>query len=423
MTQDWDLPEDVRTLFHYFHTKAAALFLVGGAVRDFLLGIKPHDYDFTVDIPPDELVTLLQSSPFRLDLKGQRFGTIGVLLGGKSYEITSFRQEDDYSNHRHPEVIRFTPSIEEDLARRDFTVNAMAWSPATGLVDPYGGLEDLRSAKIRAVGEPRKRMSEDALRILRAVRFAAELDAEILPATAEAMEAYEDTIASLPGERIGDELLELFMAKRALELLALYPWVWPRSLEAVGKEVDVPLIQAGERLDPVGTVVQVFLSTPELHQTIGSVEVTPYETCTALSEIYRRSDLEDLRALRRLLDEQFSLNIIDEIMRAWAWPEDFRRSVLLTLLDYVLIHALSPMDISLAAVLYTPERYERITQLCLAREDALPEFSVEDICEFQCTIPHDQAELGWLAEDLMAEGYRGEGIRQRRARGLLERWC
>ena len=422
MSHAWNLPEDVQALFHYFHTKAAALFLVGGAVRDFLQGLEPVDYDFAVNVPPDDLVRLLQDSSYELYRQGERFGTIGVLIGGKNYEITSFRKEDRYLDHRHPDVIHFTPSLEEDLARRDFTINAMAWSPTTGLVDPYGGLADLRSLKIRAVGDPRERMAEDALRILRALRFAAVLEAEIMPETAKAMEAFESTIAALPGERIGEELLKLFLSKRALKTLARYPWAWTRSLEAVGSEAASLNLASYCELDPVVSVVYVMLSTPGLLQDFNVAELPRIAVLEGLASIYRRSDREDLRVLSGLLRDHLSLADVEGVMRAWAWPEDIRRSVLLTLVDYALASHVRSLDITLAAILFTPERFKRLVRLLSLSGEDEPTFSVLDVEKLRETLPLDQADLGWSADKLIAEGYRGEEIRHQRTKGLLRKW-
>lgn len=419
---DWDLPQDVQTLFNYFHTKAAALFLVGGAVRDLLRGVQPVDYDFTINQPIDELLNLLHESPFTIYRQGELFGTIGVILNRKSYEITSFRKEGLYLDHRHPESILFTPHIEEDLARRDFTINAMAWSPQTGLVDPFGGKNDLLNLKIRAVGDPRKRMAEDALRILRALRFAAAFEAEIMSETAHAMEAFEEKIVALSAERIGDELLKLFSTERALATFAHYPWAWHRSLEAVGREVSTPDYSYVGSLDPWSSVVLLVLSTPEMLMNIEDWKLAREDVFRVLALIYRRSDHEDLRALRKLLNNHIDLDSLDAVFRAWAWPEDFRRNVLLTLADYLVSKALQEMDAVFAAVLFTPERFERLCTLRKARGEDLPGFCGEDVRTLRRKIPLDQEALGWAAEELMARGYRGEAIRRKRAEGLLEKW-
>lgn len=418
----WDLPEDVQELFAYFHTKAAALFLVGGAVRDLLRGVPPGDYDFTVNVPPDTLLKLLQDSPYRIYRQGELFGTIGVILNHKSYEITSFRKEDLYLDNRHPEVILFTPSIEEDLARRDFTINAIAWSPMTGLIDPYGGQEDLLALKIRAVGDPRRRMAEDALRILRAIRFSASFEAEIEPETSQAMEEYEETIASLSCERIGEELLKLFKTEHALEIFDRYSWAWKRSIEATGKSVDLPIISSHEPLDPSISVVYMLLSTPGLLRSPEGVEVSRQDVLREVANIYRRSDREDLRVLRRLIDELCGISKAEEILLAWSWPEDFRREVLLSLVDYLLTASIRDMDIRLTAVLFSPERLERLQALRRAKGDDLPGFLVEEAGELRAKLPLDQADLGWSAEELMAQGYEGEAIREQRMKGLLLNW-
>ena len=197
-------PAEVQSLFAYFASYDVSLYLVGGAVRDWLRGVRPGDYDFTVGLDPQQLQSLLAASDFTLDLKGLEFGTIGVILNGQSYEISSHRREGGYEDLRHPNAVAFDVTLEEDLARRDFTINAMAWSPEAGLIDPFGGQKDLDRALIRAVGDPEKRMMEDALRGLRALRFAASLDFELEAKTREAVLNSKQGLLTLPAEQVGE---------------------------------------------------------------------------------------------------------------------------------------------------------------------------------------------------------------------------
>ena len=144
-------------------------YVVGGCVRDSLLGRRPGDWDVTTSALPEETKAVFSGAP--VIETGVRHGTVAVLVGGEPVEITTYRVDGPYSDGRRPDSVAFTRSLQEDLARRDFTVNAMAWSPGTGLVDPFGGVDDLRGKSIRCVGDPARRFQEDALRILRALRF------------------------------------------------------------------------------------------------------------------------------------------------------------------------------------------------------------------------------------------------------------
>ena len=148
--------------------------LVGGCVRDALLGREPHDYDAAVSAPPEEILAACRSK-FKCIPTGLAHGTVTVVHGGLPVEVTAFRKEGTYSDHRHPDRVAYTSRLEEDLARRDFTVNAMAWGQS-GLIDPFGGQKDLAAGVIRCVGEPDRRFQEDALRVLRGLRLAAQLD-------------------------------------------------------------------------------------------------------------------------------------------------------------------------------------------------------------------------------------------------------
>ena len=192
-------------------------YVVGGSVRDVLLGKEPHDYDLTTSALPEE--TAAAFADCRIIETGLRHGTVTVLWQGLSLEITTYRLDGNYSDGRRPDEVSFTPSLEEDLKRRDFTINAMAWNPRQGLVDLFGGQEDLRRRRIRCVGEARQRFWEDALRILRALRFAARFGFEIEYETAWAMHRQGALLAILSVERVLSELRGIVCEKGAGALL------------------------------------------------------------------------------------------------------------------------------------------------------------------------------------------------------------
>ena len=185
--------------------------MVGGSLRDLVLDRLPADWDLATDARPERLVELFPGAIYE-----NRFGTVAVRRDGETYEITTFRTDHDYSDFRRPERVEFGDTIEEDLARRDFTVNAMAWGARPGdsptFVDPYGGILDIRAGVLRAVGDPRARFDEDALRMIRAVRLAATLDFEVEPGTLAAMQGRAGLVAHLSGERIAAELDKLLAA-------------------------------------------------------------------------------------------------------------------------------------------------------------------------------------------------------------------
>ena len=190
--------------------------LVGGCVRDFLLGKEPHDYDAATSARPEEILAACAALP--CVPTGLRHGTVTVLSQGLAVEVTAFRREGTYSDGRHPDQVSFTDSLEEDLGRRDFTINAMAWDEG-GLVDRFGGQADLQAGLIRCVGEPERRFQEDALRILRGLRLAAQLDFAIHPDTARAIRTETPRLSLVARERIGGEFLRLLSGPGAGRVL------------------------------------------------------------------------------------------------------------------------------------------------------------------------------------------------------------
>ena len=195
-------------------------YAVGGCVRDCLRGVQPHDWDFASSAKPDEICAAF--SDCVLAEYGKKYGTIGVMLDRTPYEVTTYRLDGKYSDYRHPDGVVFSGSLRDDLARRDFTVNAMAYNGADGLVDPFDGQRDLSFGVIRAVGVPYERFAEDALRILRALRFASTLGYTIEPATSEAILKGRGMLSDISSERVRDELLKLICGDKADFVLRRY---------------------------------------------------------------------------------------------------------------------------------------------------------------------------------------------------------
>jgi tRNA nucleotidyltransferase (CCA-adding enzyme) len=215
------VPADVERVVARLVAAGHEAYVVGGCVRDALRGVDPHDWDIATSATPEEIQKV-----FRQSLYLNRFGTVIVRQGDHEIEVTTYRIEADYEDNRHPTSIAFTDSLHEDLSRRDFTMNAMAWRPGTPgmpgeLVDPFGGQRDLQTRVVRAVGEPRERFAEDALRMLRAVRFATRLEFTIDPRTAEAIRDCAGLAANLSGERIQQEITKILEAPRPSEAFRL----------------------------------------------------------------------------------------------------------------------------------------------------------------------------------------------------------
>ncbi len=217
----FSFPKNVLKLINALNAKGFEAYAVGGCVRDSLLSKTPNDWDLTTNALPEQIKDCF--SGYKVIDTGIRHGTVTVLAGGEPYEITTYRRDGEYSDHRRPDNVEFVSDLREDLERRDFTVNAMACHPDEGLIDLFEGQEDLQKGVIRCVGDPEKRFTEDALRILRAARFASTYDFSIESKTAEAALKLLPTLDSVSPERIFVELKKLLCGKGAERILLEYP--------------------------------------------------------------------------------------------------------------------------------------------------------------------------------------------------------
>lgn len=214
------MSENAKLIIDKLRDSGYGCYAVGGCVRDSLMGKEPHDWDFTTSAKPDDIERVF--ADYKTVTVGKRFGTVAVILDGHPYEITTYRIDGDYSDMRHPDEVQFSEQLSDDLARRDFTVNAMAYNDTDGLMDLYGGQEDLAYGVIRCVGEPTERFSEDALRILRALRFAATLGFSVEAKTSEAILRQRRLLSDIAAERIREELLKLLCGEKADFVLRCY---------------------------------------------------------------------------------------------------------------------------------------------------------------------------------------------------------
>ena len=208
------LPEKCSRIIHTLEENGFEAYAVGGCVRDSCLGRVPNDWDITTSASPQEVMGLFHHTVET----GVEHGTVTVLMGKEAYEVTTYRIDGAYEDARHPSGVTFTKELREDLRRRDFTVNAMAYNDRNGLVDLFGGEEDLRRKVIRCVGDPMERFGEDALRIMRAVRFGAQLGFSIDPDTEKAIRAYAPSLQRISAERIHAELEKLLLSDRPQDL-------------------------------------------------------------------------------------------------------------------------------------------------------------------------------------------------------------
>ena len=258
---NYTIPGEVKIILDKFTKSGYSVYIVGGAVRDVLMGKEVKDWDFTTDAKPEEILKVIPEGFY-----DNKFGTVGILVGDGIFEITTMRKEGKYEDFRHPTQIAWTNKIEEDLGRRDFTINAIAASviPAKAgiqLTDPFHGQDDIKDKIIRAVGDPQKRFREDALRLIRAIRFATELEFEIDGETFEAIKKNAQLLKQIAWERIRDELFKI--------LASANPYMGMVNLRKVGiLQIILPelercfgIIQEGPKHDRVYDIGEHSLLT------------------------------------------------------------------------------------------------------------------------------------------------------------------
>lgn len=212
------IPENAKRILDTMHMAGFEAYVVGGCVRDALIGREPGDWDITTNALPNEVKKLFR----RTVDTGIEHGTVTVLMGKEGYEVTTYRIDGKYEDSRHPSEVTFTRDLVEDMKRRDFTINAMAYNDEEGLIDRFGGMSDLKNGIVRCVGDPKERFDEDALRIMRAVRFAAQLGYRIDDRTKEAVKALSGTLEKISAERIQTELVKLLLSDHPEEIRTAY---------------------------------------------------------------------------------------------------------------------------------------------------------------------------------------------------------
>ena len=387
-------------------------YAVGGFVRDALKGDPCHDVDLTTAASPEEMRRVFAGE--KLIATGEKHGTLTLVKDGVPLEITTFRADMPYLDGRHPSGVRFSGDIREDLARRDFTINAMAYSPTRGLVDPFGGRRDLKARVLKCVGVPRERFTEDALRLLRALRFAARFSLKVDGPTAEAITACAPRIALVSRERIASEMDGLLSAPGVVDIALRFsevlfcavqelrpmagclqrcPYhiydVWEHSLRAVENVPPVSLLRWCALLHDVGKpAARVTDETGQDHFK-GHEEIGARMAVKILEGLKMpRRFIGTAERLIRLHDRRFKVPEVKSVMRLLG-AEDTRSLILLQRGD-LLAH--SPMIAEKAA-----------DQLALLGEVDRVEMSGE---------PYTLKQLAVTGDDLIREGMRGPGVGQ-----------
>lgn len=300
------LPENVGQLIRLLEENGYECYVVGGAVRSFLLHMPVHDYDLTTNARPEEMREVFCG--YRTIDTGLKHGTLTVLSGGMPVEITTYRRDGGYSDHRHPEAVTFSEAVKEDCARRDFTVNALCYNPACGILDFFSGLEDLKTRTLRCIGNASDRFDEDALRILRALRFAARLDFTIETETGRALKEKCGLLEYISTERIREELYGFLAAPHCARYMDEYRKVfmicipfekdvsgeeWNRMLSVIDRtrssQIRMALILCCcGCFDPSLTLRRMKLPVREIRETVNLIEL-------------KDADISSHTAVRRLL--------------------------------------------------------------------------------------------------------------------------
>lgn len=214
------LPKNVQFIIDQIYKSGYEAFIVGGCVRDSILGLNPNDYDVTTSAPPSEILNIFKN--FKLIDNGIKHGTVGVIIDKEVYEITTYRLEGEYENNRRPKSVSFTSNLVEDLKRRDFTINAIAYNDKMGIIDKFDGMTDIKNKIVKTVGEPDKRFNEDGLRLIRAIRFSSKLNFKIESNTLHSIYKNANIIKNISRERITDEFSKILMGNNPQDIIILY---------------------------------------------------------------------------------------------------------------------------------------------------------------------------------------------------------
>ncbi|KFX57695.1 CCA tRNA nucleotidyltransferase [Clostridium botulinum] len=233
-----NIPNDVRFILDRLKNNGHEAYIVGGCVRDSILNNIPKDWDITTKARPEEVIKLFD----KVILTGVKHGTVTVLINSEGYEVTTYRMDGEYEDSRHPKKVNFVSNLKEDLARRDFTINAMAYNKVDGLIDYFEGVSDLKKKVIKTVGNSEKRFSEDALRMLRAIRFSSQLDFSISNETLNSIKNLRENIKNISKERIREEFNKILMSNtKGIDILretGLMEYIFPEIIKSYDFKID-----------------------------------------------------------------------------------------------------------------------------------------------------------------------------------------
>ena len=331
------------TALKLLNEKGYEAFVVGGAVRDLLLNKDVYDYDITTNADPNSIKMVF--SDYKTFDVGRKFGTVTVLIDKDKIDITPYRKEDNYKDHRHPDTVSFSTELKEDLSRRDFTINAMCIDKDLNVVDLFGGLDDLKNRQIRCIGDPYTRFDEDGLRILRAIRFKARLDFSIEKNTDENIHKAKDLLYYISEERKKEELLKILCCKNAFRLINEYldvfktfmPFenvtrkinnfsepLYALSFLLIGKEVDLKKLKYSK--NEIGLIrILIEASGIDINDDYEFIECLSSghqkQILTYLEEYHHKVLSERFRKLKRYMVTPTSVNISAEEIMSYGYKD------------------------------------------------------------------------------------------------------
>lgn len=322
-----NIPSGANEIIHKLQDRGYETYLVGGAVRDSVLKRPIHDYDITTSATPNEMLEIFKDK--RIIETGLQHGTITIVIDGEPYEVTTYRIDGNYSDNRRPDKVTFTKSLEEDLKRRDFTINAMAYNDEIGLVDPFNGIADIKQRRIKCVGNPEDRFSEDALRIMRAVRFSSQLGFKLEPKTDYAVHKMCENLKNVSIERINDEFCKIAVSNNFCSQMVLYKDVFSLFIPEIKDMFDFPQNNPYHAYD----VWRHTIRAVEVYQCDCESDLNPCDLITSLTVFFHDigkphcyQDGED--GVRHFKGHgRVSADMTDEIMKRLRFDNDTREKV------------------------------------------------------------------------------------------------
>lgn len=292
------MPGNVRFILDMLHRAGHEAYIVGGCVRDSVMGREPHDWDICTSAKPEQVIEIFNH--FKVIPTGLKHGTVTIVKNDKQYEITTYRIDGEYDDARHPKNVTFTTSLKEDLSRRDFTINAMAYNDQEGIVDIFGGIEDISNKTIRCVGDAEERFSEDALRIMRAMRFAIRYGFDIEEQTFAAMLHKTKLLSKISAERINSELTQIIMGESSVVAMMLcragsiFTYLFPQLKEVAGSYVNN--IMHSEPIKEVRLALLFDLPEEKLKETLFSLRYDNDTISNVLHiKTYGQAAIDDLK--------------------------------------------------------------------------------------------------------------------------------